>query len=259
MRISKFLPDDKLVCKGTATIDVNGAPIEIPITSKGILELRDELLMHKPIAPKKALVIRANTDIGRELELKEDTVKLVTDEADAAYLRNVAAFDIELIWQIVICGVDLEFEDSKGKPLTEYEDKRSVLLANGLTIEHLNTLFNAILRLGKQAEEDIEDYIQRSVGLTSAIQSKVISRAKKQGGAKNSAVFNSTRVMTEYGIDPEAWEALHSVDKRILNYSLLLKYHQEAEQMEAMERQQKLESNKQKVMGKLPTFSGGGR
>lgn len=261
MRISKFLPEeDKLVCTGTVTISVNGAPIELPITSKGVLELRDELSYHKPIAPKKALVIRADSETGQELGLEEDTVKLVQDEADERYIEQMNEYHTEMLWQIVIKGLDMEFQDSKGKPLTDYEDKKAVLLVNGLTMDHLNTLFNAIVRLGHQNAEELEEYIQRSVGLTKAIQRKIVTRSKKEKGAKNTPLYNETVVMSEFNIDPEQWEDLNSIDKRVLNYSLLLKYHQQAEQMEAQERQRKLEANKQKVMGKLPTFSGkGGR
>jgi len=261
MRISKFLPEeDKLVCTGTVAISVNGAPIELPITSKGVLELRDELVYHKPIAPKKALVIRADSDIGRELGIEEDTVKLIQDEADEHYIEQLNEYHTEMLWQIVIKGLDMEFTDSKGKALTDYEDKKAVLLVNGLTIEQLNIIFKAILRLGKQNEEELEEYIQRSIGLTKAIQRKIVSRSKKEKGTKNTQLYNETVVMSEFNINPEEWERLNSIDKRVLNYSILLKYHQQAEQMEEQSRQQKLEQNKQKIMGKLPTFSGkGGR
>jgi len=260
MRISKFLPEmDKLVCKGTVTISVNGAPLELPITSEGVLELRDELAYHKPIAPKKAIVIKADSEIGQELELMEDTVKLIQDEADERYINQLNEYHTDLMWQIVIQGLDMEFNDHKGNVLTEYEDKRAVLTLNGITIEQLTAIFNAIVKLGHHNAEELEEYIQRSVGLTSAIQRKIVARSKKQKGNKNKSLYNETIVMSEFNITPEEWERLHSIDKRVLNYSLLLKYHQEAENMEERERQQKLEQNKQKVMGKLPTFSGGGR
>lgn len=260
MRISKFLPEkDKLVCKGTVDIDVNGAPLSLPITSEGVLELRDELLYHKPIAPKKALVIKADSEIGRELGLQDDEVKLVQDEADENYIAQLNEYHTEMLWQIVIKGLDIDFSDKRGKPVTDYEERKAVLILNGITVEHLNTIFNAILRLGKRHEEDLEEYIQRSVGLTKAVQRKIVSRSKKQKGDKNTPVYNETVVMSEYKISPEEWDKLSSADKKVLNYSLLLKYHQEAERMEEQQRQQKLEQNKQKVMGKLPTFSNGGR
>lgn len=260
MRISKFLPEEgKLACTGTVTISVNGAPMELPITSKGVLELRDELGYHKPIAPKKSLVIMADSDTGRKLGLQEDTVKLVQDDADARYIEQLNEYHTELMWQIVLKGLDMEFRDSKGKVLTDYEDKKAVLLVNGVTIDQLTTIFNAIVKLGHHNAEELEEYIQRSVGLTKAIQRKIITRSKKEKGAKNTALYNETVVMSEFNISPDAWEDLNSIDKRVLNYSLLLKYHQQAEHMEAQERQRKLEQNKQKVMGKLPTFSTGGR
>lgn len=260
MRISRFLPEkDKLVCKGTVTIDVNGAPLSLPITSEGVLELRDELLYHKPIAPKKALVIKAESETGKELGLKDDQVKLVQDEADEHYLAQLNEYHTEMLWQIVIKGLDMEFTDKKGKPITDYEEKKATLILNGLTIEHMNTIFNAILRLGKHHEEELDEYIQRSVGLTKAVQKKIVARSKKQKGDKNTPVYNDTIVMSEYELSPQEWDDLTAADKRVLNYSLLLKYHQEAERMEEQQRQQKLEQNKQKVMGKLPTFSKGGR
>jgi len=260
MRISKLLPDtSKLVCTGTVTISINGAPIELPISSEGVLELRDELLHRRPIAPKKALTIKADSETGRELGLEEDTVKLVQDEADAGYIEQLAQYQEDFIWQIVIQGLTLDLEDSTGTLVTDYEGQKAVLLANGLTIAHMNIIFEAIVALGKQHAIDLDEYIQTSVGLTKVIQRKMVSRAKKSKNTGNTETYNQVNIMREYNITPEEWEDLHSIDRRVLNYSLLLKYHFEAEAMEEQKRKQKLEQNKQRVMGKLPTFGRGGR
>lgn len=265
MRISKLIPEhNKLVSKGTVAIWVNNengeTPIELPITSEGVLELRDELIMRKPSPPRRALVVKADSDIGRELGLTEDTVKLVIDEADEQYLKRSNEYSIEFMWQIILKGLDMEFTDKKGKALHNSEDKKAVLLLNGLTLAHLETLFNAILKLGEAKEEELEEFIQRTTGFTNAVQRKIVSRSKKTKQTKSEPLYNETILMSEYGIDPEAWEELHSADKRVLNYSLLLKYHKEAEMVEEQERARKLEENKQKLMnsGTLPTFSGGG-
>jgi hypothetical protein len=265
MRLSKFIPDhNKLVSTGTVAIwlkDEKGeTPLELPITSEGVLELRDELLHHKPIAPKKALVIKADSDVGRELGLTEDTVKLVQDETDEWYINALNEFHTEFVWHIVLQGLAMEFTDTKGKPITDFEGKKAVLLLNGLTIAHLETIFAAILKLGEAHAIDLEEYIQRTTGLTKSIQKKIIRRSKKDKTNKAMPLFNETAVMKEYGIDPAAWEKLGSIDRRVLNYSLLLKYHQEAEVVEQRQREQQLEQNKQRVMNSMPTFSGkGGR
>jgi len=265
MRLSRFIPNhNQLVCKGTVAIwlkDKDGEiPLELPITSEGVLELRDELLHHRPIAPKKALIIKADSDVGRELGLSEDQVKLVQDETDEGYVNALNNYSIDFMWNIVIKGLDMEFFDAKGKSVTEFEEKKAVLLMNGITLAHLETIFNTILMLGKAHAEDLEEYIQMSVGLTKAIQKKLISRSKKEKTNKATQLFNETVVMREYHIDPEAWENLNSVDRRVLNYTLLLKYHQEAEAIDAQKREHELEKSKQRVMGSLPTFSGkGGR
>lgn len=265
MRISKFIPNqNQLVCTGTVAIwlkDEDGeTPIELPITSEGVLELREELLYHKPIAPKKPLIIKADSDVGRELGLKEDVVKLVQDETDEWYINALNEYSIEFMWQIVIQGLAMEFADHKGKPVTDYEDKKAVMILNGITIKQLETIFNAILNLGEAHHEDLEEYIQRSTGLTKAVQRKIISRSKKDKTNKATKLYNETMIMKEYNIDPEAWENLNSIDRRVLNYSLLLKYNQEAEALEQQKREQQLEQNKQRVMNSMPTFSGkGGR
>lgn len=261
MRISKLLPDaTKLTCTGTVAVNVNGAPIELPITSEGVLELRDEMAHHKPIAPKKALTIKADSETGKELGLNEDTVKLVQDETDENYIRQLNQYHEDFLWQIVIKGLTIDFEDITGTPIEDVDGKKAILIANGITIAQIQTIFNAIMELGLQHSQDLDAYIERSVGITKAIKRKMVSNAKKNKGTGNTGTFNEVNIMSEYSISPNEWAELSSIDKRVLNYSLLLKYHQEAERMDEMKRQQKLESNKQRVMGKLPTFGGkGGR
>ena len=256
-RLSHFITNpEQLVAKSTVLITVNvDTQLEIPITSKGVLEFREELHSTRPIAPKKAIVIKADSDIGRELELTEDTVKLVVDEADDNYKNKLEEFTTDFIWQIAIKGIDMDFTDTKNKKITDFEGRRAVLLLNGITIEHLNTIFNAILKLGEAQTLELDEYIQKSIGLTKAVKRKIISRSKKGKGSKVGELYNTTRVMEAYKISPKEWDELPAGDKTALNYSLLMKYHLEAENMEAQERAQKLESNKQKVLGGLPTFS----
>jgi len=261
MRLSKLLPDTtKLTCTGTVAVNVNGAPIELPITSEGVLELRDEMLHHRPIAPKKALTIKADSETGKELGLSEDTVKLVQDEADEGYIQQLNQYHEDFLWQIVIKGLTIEFEDITGTPVEDFDGKKAVLLANGLTIAQIQIIFDAIVKLGFQHSQELDEYIERSVGITKAIKRKMVSKAKKNKDTGNTGTFNEVSIMSEYSISPIEWAELTSIDKRVLNYSLLLKYHQEAERMEQLKRQQKLESNKQRALGKMPTFSNrGGR
>jgi len=260
MRIPKLLPDStKLVCTGTVTVDVNGAPIELPISSEGVLELKDALIYSRPIAPKKALTIKADSEVGHELKLEEDIVKLVQDEADEGYVRQLAQWHEDFLWKIVVQGLTLEFADTKGNEITDFEGQKAVLLMNGITIGHLNTIFEAIVALGTHQAEELDKYIQKSVGITKVIQRKMMARAKKHKGTGNTELYNQTNVMREYHVSPEEWADMHPADKKVLNYTLLLKYHHEAEAMEEQKRKQKLEQNKQRVAGKLPTFGNRGR
>jgi len=247
-----------LVCKGTVTILIDeDTPVEIPITSEGILELRNELTFCQPVPPKKSLVIKADSDVGRELELKEDTIKLVVDEADHNYIQQRNQYNIDFMWAIILKGVYMDFYDSKKKLITDNEEKKAVMLLNGFTIAHMEEILSAILKLGEAQVEDMEKYIKRSVGFTSSIESKVKSRDKKNKSGKTGPTFNQVEIMRDYSLTPADWETTPEADKLTMVYSTLLRFHREAEQMAAQKREMELEKNKERVMGSMPTFSKG--
>lgn len=264
-RLSTFVTNPgMLTSSGTVTVWINNeegiTPIELPITTDGVLELRMQLDMMRPVAPKKALMIKASSDIGKELELTEDTVKLVQDEADVRYVRALEEYQMEYVWHVVIHALDMEFKNAKGKVVTDFEEKKAILILNGLTGEHLSTIFNSILKLTEAHYIELEEYIEQSVGITAAIKRKIISRSKKNPSKdKPGQLYNDVRLMAEYQLSPEEFSKVSFEDKRAMNYTLLMKYHMEAEQLEQNERMQKLEANKRKVSGSLPTFSNGGR
>lgn len=259
--LSHLIPQlNQLVCKGTVTISIDKeTPLEIPISSQGVLELRNELMHYQPIPPKKSLVIKANSDVGRELGLKEDTLKLVPDEADARYIQQKNQYNIDFLWAIVIQGIDMDFYDSKKKMVTDPEEQKAIMLLNGFTISHLETILASILKLGEVQVEDMEAYIKRSVGFTSSIESKVKSRNRKSKSGDTGPVFNQIEIMRDYNLTPDDWADTSDSDRLTMVYSTLLRFHREAEQIDSQKREMELEKNKQRVMGSMPTFSGGGR
>ena len=105
--------------------------------------------------------------------------------------------------------------------------------------------------------ESLEDYVKKSVGMTSSIERKIVSRGKKSKAEKTGPAYNHVEIMRDYKLNPEQWADTSDADKLAMVYSTLLRFHREAEQVDAQKREADLENNKQRVMGTMPTFSGG--
>jgi hypothetical protein len=252
---------ESLEAKGIVSLDMGRdgvkLPIDFHITTKGSYKIRERLLMERPIPPKRLVKLQSDDPSGQE---STDEPRFVADEIDPYYLTELRRYEIHFIWETVLTALDMEIRDANGNVITDHESMKVCLAESGLSFEGLQILFNAVVSLQKISDQKCDDIAKSSLGLTKAILGNMEKLARKRKSEfPSNDLFNQTRLMEIYHMTPQDWNDLCPEDKQILLFSQLYKNFLEASEMDRMERENKLNAQKQQVMGSLPTFNRGNR
>jgi len=160
--------------------------LKIPITTLGINDVLREFEANAPMPP---VIVRLATDKEREaigLEVRGQRAEIGDQEepsivnvqtydlTDQKYVEALAQYGRDKMWRVVIGGMVIRYgrsastdataaEDKEGAysntPL-RFEEKRKMLLANGLTDMHALRIYADILRLNK-LQEDREVFLPK--------------------------------------------------------------------------------------------------
>ena len=139
------------------TRDGAGEILEIPIRSGGIWELMEEMSRQAPRPPFRAEWITADSDQGRQLGLDRDRPVLAFDTTDREYLERLAAHHQEVLWRVLVTGIDLPFVDENGREQGGFDQRKSILRNSGLTQHQAEKIFRDIQNLTR-LEEEREDF-----------------------------------------------------------------------------------------------------
>lgn len=251
---------ESLEARGIVSLDMGRdgikMPIDFHITTKGSYKIRERLLMEKPIPPKRLVHLQSDDTVCQE----STEARFVADETDPYYLTEMRRYEIHFIWETVLTALDMEIRDAAGHAVTDHEAVKVCLVESGLSFEGLQILFNAVVSLQKMADQKCDDIVKSSLGLTKAVLGSMEKLARKRKSEfQTNDLFNQTRLMEIYHMTPQDWDDLCPEDRQILLFSQLYKNFLEASEMDRMERENKLNAQKQQVLGSLPTFSRGNR
>jgi len=144
--------------RGVCSLVINGEVVELPIKSIGIAELQNELEQTMPRPPSRMEVIAPDSDIGKKMEIKEDTPMRVHDLTDEKYIKESAEYSRDFVWRMIIPALDLTFQDEAGNEITGYAEKKKALQDAGISGHHLDALMKAVQDLTK-AREDKADFL----------------------------------------------------------------------------------------------------
>ncbi len=131
--------------------------LELPIRSSGIWEIMEEMSRRAPRPPFRAEWVASDSDLGRQLGLDRDRPVLAFDTTDSDYLERLAAHHQEVLWRVLVAGMDLPFLDGDGRELAGLDDRRRVLRDSGLTQHQAERIFRDIQNLTRLEEEE-EDF-----------------------------------------------------------------------------------------------------
>lgn len=156
--ISDLTADSALFeCTGYSVLKItrNGKArlIRVKIKSTGVAEFQEQLSGRAPRPPMKRELIRASSAEGKALGLAADTLCMVFDLTDEAYVQALEAHNRDFIWQVVIFALDLAFKKTGGGEACTYEEKKAVLQSSGITQNHINRIYRDVEALTAYHEE----------------------------------------------------------------------------------------------------------
>jgi len=165
-RISELIEGSKLFdSSGFALVKVTKSGkeelLELPIKSTGVDELQEKLSSKAPRPPVRKELIKKNSKEGRELGLSHDKFEQVFDNTDEDYIFALDKHNQNFIWQTVIFALDLKLKKKDSSEAMTFEEKKEILKSNGLTLDHVNQIFEDVQKLTK-LQEDREDFLSET-------------------------------------------------------------------------------------------------
>ncbi len=157
IRSGQLLFDSRGVAKVKVTREGQPTVLEIPIRSTGIWELMEALAVRTPRPSARAEWIAADSDLGRQLGLTKDRPVLLFDTTDVDYLNRLSAHHREVLWQVVLAGLEAPILNSDGEEAATFEERRRILKEAGLTEHQATQIFKSIQDLTR-LEEEREDF-----------------------------------------------------------------------------------------------------
>jgi hypothetical protein len=135
--------------------------LKIPIKSTGVAEFERQLAGTAPRPPVKHEVIKADSPEGQLLGLKKDALRAVFDAADEKYVDALDRHNREFTWKVAVFGIDVEWKRRDGALVTDLEEKKAILQANGISSHQINRIFKDLRNLTR-LREDQEDFLPES-------------------------------------------------------------------------------------------------
>ena len=141
-------------------ITKNGKPenMRIPITTKGVDELRRRLGKEAPFPPVVIRTVAAGSDEAERLGIDEDCEVKTFDYTEKEYRDKLKDHGERVMWETVIQGLNVVWPAE----CTGMEDKKNLLIKKGITDNQAVKLFNDIAGL-TLFQEGREDFLHGSL------------------------------------------------------------------------------------------------
>jgi len=130
--------------------------ISLPIKSTGVAEYQENLRGKAPKPPVTRQLVKKDSPEGKELGLPHNSMTIVFDTTDEAYIDALEKHNQEFIWQVAIFALDIEWKKRDGSIAETYEDKKKVLQSNNITGHHIDKIYKDVRWLTdfKEGEDD---------------------------------------------------------------------------------------------------------
>ena len=136
------------------TVDGEADVLKLPIRSTGIAERMDRLRASEPKPPIVPTHVRADSQVGRQLKLKQNDWVKMYDLTDEGYLREAEAHQTTVVLELINQGLALEFEEVDGTPVTAAARKLEILRELGMSTAQFQQLVSDINELTTLTEGD---------------------------------------------------------------------------------------------------------
>jgi len=133
--------------------------LEIPIQSTGVSELMEAGRAKAPSPPIDNVLIKQDSDTGREMGLAKNTWVKMPNLADPDYIRKKEKFDSDLGMKILFKGLAVDIKDKAGNIVEDENRKLEILKGRGMSTFHFSQIINDITGLTTWNEGELENFL----------------------------------------------------------------------------------------------------
>ncbi|MGR9045624.1 MAG: hypothetical protein ACU83N_10030 [Gammaproteobacteria bacterium] len=135
--------------------------LRLPIKSRGLTEYQRELNSGAPRPPVISKLIRAESDLGKEMGFSRDQACMVFDFTDETYIKAQEEHGDDYSWRLAIFALDIRWTKKDGTEAATYEEKKRILQSSGINGVHIRKIYSDILTLTQFTEKE-RDFLSES-------------------------------------------------------------------------------------------------
>ena len=128
------------------------------IKSSGVADLVDKFNKKAPKAPVHKEIVEPNSEIGKQLGLRQKKWVRMPDLADPDYIEALNKHNQDLGMAILLQGLDVVFKDKHGNVVTDSDEKIKIMKEQNMTGHQFTQIINDIQDLTRWNEEATEDF-----------------------------------------------------------------------------------------------------
>jgi hypothetical protein len=126
--------------------------LPLPIKSLGIADIQESYIENLPKPREKLKTVKKGTEEAIALGLTEDKEVAYLDTTDPEYRAEIRKLNDDMLWDCILKGLDIDFVDKDGNPITDDNIKKAELINAGITGHHIDQLMKDINELTRTLE-----------------------------------------------------------------------------------------------------------
>ena len=154
--------ESKGVSKVKVTRNGDVQTLVFPICSTGVAELIDALAREAPQPPIKNELVKADSELGRQMGLGSKRWVKMPNLADPAYVKAKEKHNQDMGLAIMLQGLELKIKDKTGNVIEDDGQKVKMLKGMGMTGDQFMQIVRDIQSLTKWKEEEEDRFFGES-------------------------------------------------------------------------------------------------
>ena len=136
--------------------------VKLPIKSSGVTELIEEFKEREPTPPSEEVMVKKDSDLGRQLKVTENRPVRMANLNDPKYVKAYNKYESELGIAILQKGLDVVIKDKEGKEITDNTKKIAILKGMGMSGPQFTQVVQDIRIMTEWDEQERLDFFGES-------------------------------------------------------------------------------------------------
>ena len=136
--------------------------VKLPIKSSGVTELIEEFKEREPTPPSEEVMVKKDSDLGRQLKVTENRPVRMANLNDPKYVKAYNKYESELGIAILQKGLDVVIKDKEGKEITDNTKKIAILKGMGMSGPQFTQVVQDIRVMTEWDEQERLDFFGES-------------------------------------------------------------------------------------------------